>query len=103
MKLLRQLECSLLQKCTAVVFVLLMAGFGIVQAVHVHDALGGQSSSPAPHCSLCMVAHNAALVTPTNAAPAPLISQAITVTLEPQLHSQRKTGPSFIRPPPQSL
>ena len=41
-----------------------MAGFGFVQAVHVHDALAGQSS-PASHCSVCVAAHNAVLITPS--------------------------------------
>ncbi len=52
----------LFQKWTAVFFVLVMAGFGFVQAVHVHDALTSQSA-PASHCSLCVVAHSAALIT----------------------------------------
>ena len=35
----------LFQKWTALFFVLVMAGFGFVQAVHVHDALTSQIGS----------------------------------------------------------
>ena len=67
-----QFNSKLLQKWTAVFFALVMAGFGFVQAVHVHDAVAGQTS-PASHCSLCVVAHSAAVASPVNAAPAPAI------------------------------
>jgi len=46
MKFWRQLDRFPWKKCTAALFVLLIAGFGFVQAVHVHDALLGQSSAP---------------------------------------------------------
>ena len=102
MKPKRQFGSSPLQKCTAVLFVLVMAGFGFVQAVHVHDALAGQAS-PAPHCSLCVVAHNAALLTPANAAPAQVTDSANIAVLEPQLQSHLHASSSYIRPPPQYL
>ena len=91
-----------LQKWTAVLFVLVMAGLGFVQAVHVHDALAGQNS-PASHCSLCVAAHNAAAISPAHAAPALVAESAMLVLLEPQLQSRLRVGSSFIRPPPQNL
>lgn len=102
MNAIRQLERPLLQKWTALAFVLVMAGFGFVQAVHVHDALASQNS-PASHCSLCVVAHSAAVVTRVNAAPAPVQQSARLAVLEPQLQSQLHVTFSYIRPPPQGL
>lgn len=103
MKPLRQFERSLLRQCAAVAFVFLMLGFGFVQAVHVHDALASQTSSPASHCSLCVVAHNAVLISPPSAAPLPALSAALLEAGEPQLESRLQFTSSFIRPPPQSL
>ena len=97
-----QLDRKLLQKWTALLFVLVMAGFGFVQAVHVHDALASQSA-PASHCSLCVVAHSAALISPAGAAPAPVFSSAQLAVLEPQLQSRLQVAFSYIRPPPQDL
>ena len=102
MKPLRQFEGSPLQKWTAVFFALVMVGFGFVLAVHVHDAVAGQAS-PASHCSLCVVAHNAAVITPLSAAPAPVVQATVLETSEPQLDSRQHAGLSCIRPPPQAL
>ena len=103
MKPLRQFERSLLRQCTAVAFVLLMLGFGFVQAVHVHDALAGQTSSPASHCSLCVVAHHAAAVVPVTVAPLPMVEEAVLSAAAPQPESRLQVGATFIRPPPQTL
>ena len=65
MKPLFQTRRSLPQKWTALLFVLVMTGFGFVQAVHVHDTEPVQSSVTS-HCSLCVVAHSAAIITPTS-------------------------------------
>jgi hypothetical protein len=73
-----------------------------VQAVHVHDAVAGQSS-PASHCSLCVAGHNAAVITPVNAAPAPVMESAVLAVSEPQLQSRLQVPSSYIRPPPQNL
>lgn len=102
MKPLRQFDGSPLQKWTAVFFVLVMAGFGFVQAVHAHDALAGQTS-PASHCSLCVVAHGAAVTTPVSAVQAPVVESAAFILSEPQLQSRLQVASAFIRPPPQSL
>jgi len=102
MSLPLQLERSALRKSIAVLFVLVMVGSGFVQAVHVHDALAKQTS-PASHCSLCVVAHSAALLTPATAAPAQVSDSAKIAVLEPQLQSQLHVASSNIRPPPQNL
>ena len=102
MNVIRQFERPLLRKWMAFAFVLVMAGFGFVQAVHVHDALASQSS-PASHCSLCVVAHSAAVVTAISTAPAPVQESARLALLEPQLQSQLRVTSSYIRPPPQNL
>ena len=92
----------LLRKLTALLFVLVIAGFGFVQAVHVHDALTSQSV-PASHCSLCVVAHSAAQISPTSSAPAPVFNSAQLAVLEPQLQSRLQVASSYIRPPPRNL
>jgi len=102
MKPLPHMHHHLLKKLTAAFFVLVVAGFGFVQAVHVHEALAGQAS-PTTHCSLCVVAHSAAVVTPVNAVPLPVAASALLVAAAPQLESQLHVASSFIRPPPQSL
>ena len=102
MSLPLQFERSPQRKCLAVLFVLVMVGFGFVQAVHVHDVLAKQTS-PASHCSLCVVAHSAASITPASAAPMPVTDSAKIAVLEPQLQSQLHVTSSNIRPPPQNL
>lgn len=97
-----EFEAPMLHKCTALFFVLVMAAFGFVQAVHVHDALAGQAS-PASHCSLCVIAHSAAVVTPASAAPAPVLEADMLAASEPQLESRLQVVSSFIRPPPENL
>ncbi|HVP53669.1 MAG TPA: hypothetical protein VMU45_01645 [Candidatus Eisenbacteria bacterium] len=93
---------TLSQKWMAAIFVLVMIGFGFVQAVHGHDTEAGQSTA-ASHCPLCVVAHSAAIVTSVNIAPAPVI-QAVSLELpEPQLESRLQIASSYIRPPPQNL
>ena len=91
-----------LKKYAAVFFVVLIAGFGFVQAVHVHDTLATQSS-PASHCSLCVIAHSAALVTPAGTSLRPIIRSALLAVSDPQLRSQLQVASSFIRPPPPAL
>jgi hypothetical protein len=102
MKPLRQFHGSPLRKWTAVFFVLVMTGFGYVQAVHAHDVLKEQTS-PAAHCSLCVVAHSAAVTTPVSAVQAPIVESAAFVQADPQLQSRLQVPSAFIRPPPQSL
>ena len=91
-----------LKKYAAVFFVVLIAGFGFVQAVHVHDTLAKQSS-PASHCSLCVIAHSAAVVAPASTSLAPIVRSALVAVSDPQLRSQLQVASSFIRPPPPTL
>ena len=93
---------TLPQKWMAAFFVLVMIGFGFVQAVHVHDSEAAQSNV-ASHCPLCVVAHSTAIITPTSCAPAPVLEVAQLAVLEPQLQSHLQVASSYIRPPPQSL
>jgi hypothetical protein len=102
MSSIRQFDRSLLQKCLAVTFVLVMAGLGFIQAVHVHDAMV-RPTSPASHCSLCVVAHHAVLVTPANSAPEPIVTASVPEITAVQFELPVQNGASFIRPPPQSL
>jgi hypothetical protein len=102
MKPLHQIDRRTLRKFTAAFFVLMIAGFGFVQAVHVHDSLAKQTS-PASHCSLCVVAHSAAVVTPVNASIAPVVESTAVAVSDPQPQSHLEVASSFIRPPPQSL
>lgn len=88
-----------LKKYAAVLVVVLIAGFGFVQAVHVHDTLAKQSS-PASHCSLCVIAHSAAVVTHASTSLAPIVRSALLAVSDPQLRSQLQVASSFIRPPP---
>jgi hypothetical protein len=102
MKPSRQFDRPPLQKWMAMFFVLVVACFGFVQAVHAHDAVAGKPA-PASHCSLCVVAHSAALIVSGGIAPAPVCEAAQLVALEPQLRSRLYVTSSNIRPPPQSL
>jgi AhpD family alkylhydroperoxidase len=102
MKVIRQLERPSLRKCTAVLFVLVMVGFGFVQAVHVHEALARQSA-PASHCSMCVVAHSAAVLTAAGSAPVPAVESARLTVSDPQLRSQLRVVSSYILPLPQYL
>lgn len=102
MKSLFQSECSLARKWTALLFVLVIAGFGFVQAVHVHESQAGQPV-PNSHCSLCVVAHSAAAITQASTPQAPVPQSAMVAAPDPQLQSRLQVSSSYIRPPPQSL
>jgi hypothetical protein len=102
MKLFHQVDRHTLRKFAVALLVLVIAGFGFVQAVHVHDALA-KPSSPASHCSLCVVAHSGAVITAAGAAVAPVVTSAAIVVSDAQLQSHLDVASSFIRPPPQSL
>jgi hypothetical protein len=99
---LRQTDRTPLQKSLAWLFALVIVGFGLVQAVHVHNDLAKQSA-PASHCSLCLAAHHAAAVVPDHDAPAPALRASAVTLTESHLESQLRVGASFIRPPPQTL
>jgi len=103
MKRKSQFERSLFQIGTALLFVLVIAGFSFVQAVHMH---GGATERPDPvasHCSLCLAVHSAAVVSEVGSAPEPTLHSAVLLLSEPQFELRLRVAPSFIRPPPQSL
>jgi hypothetical protein len=97
-----QLAKPQVRRWTAVFFALVVAGLGFVQAVHMHDVLAG-GTSPASHCSLCVAAHNAAVVTAVSSAAAPVVESTALVIPAPQSTSRLQLGTSFIRPPPSNL
>jgi hypothetical protein len=101
MKPFHQVDRHRLQKFSAALLVLVIAGFGFVQAVHVHYA-GAKQSFPASHCSLCVVAHSEAIITAAGAAVAPVVTSAAIAVSDAQLQSHLEVASSFIRPPPQS-
>src|SRR5437764_12135005 len=103
MKQKSQLDRSLLQKWTALFFVLVIACFGFVQVVHMHNALTEQPGPATSHCLLCVVAHNAVVFTEASSAPVPTLHSEIMQLSEPQ-HESRLLIPScLVRPPPPSL
>ena len=102
MKPFHQVDRHRLQTFSVALLVLVIAGFGFVQAVHVHDALA-KPSFPVSHCSLCVVAHSGAVITAAGAAVAPVVTSAAIAVSDAQLQSHLEGTSSFIRPPPQSL
>lgn len=96
-----QFERSLCWRFTAAFAVLLIAGLGFVQSVHLHDELA-PSSAARSHCAICVFSHSPAVVTATGAAPAPSLDFATIKSSDPQLLSQLLVSSAFIRPPPVS-
>jgi len=86
-------------------FVLVVAVFGFVQAVHVHDGLATDDGpgAPAAHCLICVAAHSAPIVTTASLAPVLAHTATVTPVLDPQLSTQLVIPSAFIRPPPQAL
>jgi hypothetical protein len=103
MKQANQFERSLPQRLMAAFFVLVVAGFGFVQAVHVHDPVLEPSSAPSSHCSLCAVAHTTVAVTAASSTPVPTVHYEAQQLCEPQHESRLVISSSLIRPPPLSL
>ena len=100
-----QSDAPLLRRWLAVFCIVVMAVFGFVQAVHVHDGLAADESpsTPAAHCLICVAAHSATVVTAISLAPVLATSASVTPVLDPQVHSQLVVFTTFIRPPPQLL
>jgi hypothetical protein len=99
MKLSPQFGKSLCWRLTAVFAVLLVAGLGFVQSVHLHDELA-PSSAARSHCALCLFSHSPAVITAARSAPAPVLDFATIKSVEPQLLSRLLVSSAFIRPPP---
>jgi hypothetical protein len=92
-----QFERKGFRKLAAVVGVLLIATFAMIQAIHVHPELGLAENS---HCAICAVAHaTPAVVTPV-AVPVLVFIQIRLVLFEPLLRSSGTLSPLYSRPPP---
>lgn len=105
MKPKSQFDRTWLLKWTAMLFVLVVAVGGFVQAVHMHDGLapGDGPVAPASHCLICVAAHSAPVITTISFAPVLAITATIVAAAEPQLRSRLSIPSAFIRPPPQVL
>ena len=100
MRLVPQFETSSLRRITAFAAVLLIAGLGLVQAIHLHEF--APSDAGRSHCALCVFSHTPAVLTAARSAPALVSESASLVVAEPQLRSRLLLPASFIRPPPVS-
>ena len=99
MRLAPQFERSLLQRWTAVLAVVLIAGLGFAQAIHLHEDLAPSGAARA-HCALCVFSHSPAVITHAGAAPALTSGFAALAVGELQLSSRLLIPSSSIRPPP---
>jgi hypothetical protein len=86
-------------RLTAVFAVLLIAGLGLVQSVHVHEELA-PSRATRTHCALCVFSHSPAVITAAGSAPAKVPEVAYSHLAEPQLQSRLLVASAFVRPPP---
>jgi len=104
MKLHSQSDRAAFQKWIALLSVLVVAVFGFVQAVHVHDGLASDDGPNGPtHCLICVAAHSVPVITSVSLAPALAFTAKLVASCDPQLDSQLVIRTSFSRPPPQSL
>jgi hypothetical protein len=99
MWLSRQIEPALIRRWTAVLVVLLVAGFGFVQSIHLHDD-SVQTGAAHSRCALCAFSHSPAVITATGATPSPATNVAAQQCTEPELRSLLLVSSAFIRPPP---
>lgn len=99
MRLVPQFETSWLRRITAFAAVLLIAGLGLVQAIHLHEF--APSDAGRSHCALCVFSHNPAVLTAVRSAPVPVTRSAALVIADPQLRSRLLLPAVFIRPPPE--
>jgi len=105
MKPTSQFDHERLRQWGALFLVLVVAVFGFVQAVHVHDGLTADDNpqSAATHCLICVAAHSAPVVTTVSFAPVLAYTATVTPVADPQLDAQLVIHSAFIRPPPLSL
>jgi hypothetical protein len=102
MKPNRQFARCAIRRHTALLFVLVIAVFGFVQAVHFHRGLtdDGLPNPAAAHCSSCVASHSVAVTTDLSFRPV-LAHQPGTVQFaEPQLEACLVIFTAFTRPPP---
>lgn len=95
MKAFVQFDRKRLRQLAALVGIVLVAAFSVLQTVHTHSGLTENA-----HCAICAVAH-----VPVGAA-APVVLPALVFTrfrpvlLEPVLRSSATLSLHFCRPPP---
>jgi hypothetical protein len=99
MKLLGQFAPPLSRRLTVLLAVVLLAGLGFVQSVHLHDELA-PSGAARSHCALCVFSHSPAVITAARCAPAPALDSVSPQSAEPQLRSRLLVSAITIRPPP---
>ena len=102
MRPLCQFDSTLRRRWLAALCVVVMAVFGFVQAVHIHDGLASDENprTPATHCLICVAAHSAPVATVISFAPVLAISTSVAPVLDPQLRPHLVVFSTFIRPPP---
>jgi len=86
------------RKLLALLGVLLLAGFALVQAAHFHSDAGTDDDS---HCAICLLLHTpATFVVAAIVLPILACTRARALVLEPQLLSFNSIAPPYCRPPP---
>ena len=100
-----QTDRSTFLKWNALLLVLVVAVFGFVQAVHVHDGLptNDEPGSPTTHCLICVAAHSVPVITTVSFTPVLTLTASVTPVVDPQLTPQLVISTAFIRPPPSVL
>jgi len=93
------------RKWNALLLVLALAVFAVVQVVHVHNGSANEDgpSSAATHCSLCVAAHAVPFAPAISPAPVLTFNTEVVSASDPEVSSQLLVPTAFIRPPPQVL
>lgn len=99
MRLVPQFASPFSRRMVAIFAVLLVAGIGFVQSVHLHEDVipSGPTRS---HCALCVFSHSPAVITAAGTTPALATDFASPQLQDPQLRSRLMVCSAFIRPPP---
>jgi hypothetical protein len=93
-----QFDRERFRKLLALLGVLLLAGFAVIQAAHFHFDAGTAGDS---HCAICLLLHTpATLVVAAIVLPVLACVRAQVLVLEPQLRSFGAIAPPYSRPPP---
>lgn len=96
-----QFEKALAVRCTALLCVLLVFGFGALEAVHAHPH--SRLASGSGSCAVCVSAHaNAATATFLPATTLVMVA-ILAVPLRAESHTTGQKASLFIRPPPVAL
>lgn len=105
MKLHSQSARGGVQQWTALLFVLVMAVFGFVQAVHAHDGPTSdlRPNAPVTHCATCVASHSTAVRAEVSFAPVLALQPGTLLLSEPQLQSRLPIFGLYTRPPPPAL